>query len=184
MKVKEIAALAAANMGRDELVSQINNAASPSGEMLSLLRCYNLVENEIAIDYIPLKRQEKIACSQNGEIAFSSFSLFPANVYRVLDGRGRNVKFRIFPDRLQTELFGGEATVVYSYIPVQKGWEDESEYGGRVSARLMSFGLACEFCLSRGQFAEASVWQNRYLEGLRSANERRGRLAVRSRRWA
>lgn len=61
MKVKEVLALAAANLGRDDLVAAIEQMeGDPSAEVQSLLRCYNLAENELALDYLPLTQEEEI----------------------------------------------------------------------------------------------------------------------------
>ena len=84
MLVKEIAALAAANMGRDDLIAAIRSlAGEPTGELDSLLRCYNLVENEIALDYFPLRKEEAFAVT-DGKIAYAQFSF--------AHGRGRDAR--------------------------------------------------------------------------------------------
>lgn len=59
MKVREIAALAAEYIGREDLAEALSVLeGEPEGELKALLRCYNLVENEVAIDYFPPKREE------------------------------------------------------------------------------------------------------------------------------
>ena len=60
---------------------------------------------------------------------------------------------------------------------------DEGEFGGPVSARLLSFGVAREFCLSRGMFEEAKLWDSRYRAAVRAADLPRRALSVRPRRW-
>ena len=55
MLVKNILLGAAAHMGILEKVRpSIEMSAPPCAESELLLRCYNLVENEVALDYIPL----------------------------------------------------------------------------------------------------------------------------------
>ncbi len=180
MMVKEVVALAAANLGREDLVQAAGSLTRPSGELISLLRCYNLVENEIALDYLPLKREETLAVT-DGRVQYSQFSFAPVDIFSVKRG-GRECAFTLYSDGVTVEG-EGEATVLYAYSPAEKTWEDCGEYDGKVSKRLMSFGVACEFCLSRGQFSEAAVWQKRFQEALRAASLRRTRRSVRSRRW-
>ena len=55
--------------------------------------------------------------------------------------------------------------------------------GGRVTARLVSFGVAREFCLSRGMFEEAKLWDSRFLDAVRAVGVPRRALSVRPRRW-
>lgn len=183
MQVKEIAALAAECLGRDDLAALAHTAKSePRGELSSLLRCYNLVENEIALDYIPLIEEERLQVV-NGEVSFSRLRFSPVEVKRVTDENGISVSFELLPDRLKVperELF---VTVRYTYSPPRKGWEEESAFDGKVSPRLMAQGIASEFCLSHGQFSEAAMWEKRYRESLRAAHIVRRTLFVRARRW-
>lgn len=185
MKVKRVLSLAAENLGREDLVHALNDCAGePSGELASLLRCYNLTENEIALDYFPLKKQERLTVF-SGEIAFSRFSLAPVTVYGVQDKRMRPVPFEMRPARLLVvgQKDGDELTVTYSYSPREKGIDSCSEFGGKISARLLSFGVCFEFCLSCGQFSEAAVWEKRYREAIRAADTERRSLRLRARRW-
>ena len=184
MKVKEVLALAAANLGREDLVAQIGDCAGdPAGELSSLLRCYNLVENEIALDYFPLKHEECVAV-EGAAVEYSALSFAPVAVHTVTGKNGR-LAFEMRPARLLLPDLRGEeeVTVSYSYSPAEKEWDGECEFGENISARLLSFGVACEFCLTHGQYAEAATWEKRYREALRAASTPRRSLAVRSRRW-
>ena len=184
MKVKSVLALAAANLGREDLVAMINDCAGDAfGEIASLLRCYNLVENEVALDYFPLKREEKV-CVRGGMIPFARLDYAPVTVLAVEED-GKPLSFELRPARILLPKSDGErrVTVVYSYSPKEKRFCDKSEFGGRISCRLLSFGVACEFCLTSGQYAEAATWEKKYREALRAANVLRKRLSVRSRRW-
>ena len=181
MLVKEIVALAAANMGREDLIAEINDlAGEPTGELDSLLRCYNLVENEIALDYFPLKKQESFSAA-GGRIFYTQFSCAPVDIKKVAADDGRPLPFEIYPEYVA--VAGGEVTVTYTYSPAEKKWGDESEFSGKISDRLISYGVACEFCLSRGMFSQAAMWEKKYRDALRAANVIRGKLSVRSRRW-
>ncbi len=183
MLVKEIAALAAAIMGREDLEKAARTlAGEPHGELSSLLRCYNLVENELALDYFPLNKTETFL-PHEGKLYYALFSCLPADILRA-ESDGKEVAFRIFPEYLLLSFPAQkEVSVTYSYSPKEKGWEDACEVAGRVSKRLLSFGVACEFCLSRGQFEESSAWEKRYRDALCAAHVNRRRLKIASRRW-
>lgn len=179
MKVKEVLALAASTLGRDDLCAAVSCAREPEGDTAALLRCYNLVENEIALDYFPLKNEESFS-SDRGEIAYTQFAYAPVAVCSVKRD-GASVPFEQFPAYLKTVQ--GKVNVTYSYTPAQRGLEDESSFSDKISARLLSLGVATEFCLSRGQYSEAAMWEKKYRDALRAANIVRRKLAVRSRRW-
>ena len=64
MTVKKIMALAAELCGRRDLSDYLNNVsaenlAEQERDARTLLQCYNLTENEIALDYLPLRRTQK-----------------------------------------------------------------------------------------------------------------------------
>ncbi len=183
MRVKEVLALAAAMLGREDLAASVYDlAGEPAGELASLLCCYNLVENEIALDYFPLK-YEQIFVAESGCVPYTRFDYAPVCVNAVTSG-GKPVAFKEFPDCLKADVRRGESvSVIYSYSPAQKGWEDDGSFSEKISPRLLALGVAHEFCLSRGQYSEAAMWEKKYRESLKAANIIRRKLAVRSRRW-
>lgn len=185
MKVKTVLRLAAANLGRDDLVAQINDcAAEPTGDLSALLRCFNLVENEIALDYFPLTREQRL-CAPNGVIPLHRLRETPVGVLGVEDAEGRKLSFEVHPAAIRLPAYGGRGrvTVRYTYSPREKCLMGDSDFSGRISARLLALGVTCEFCLSHGSFAEAATWEKKYREALRAANIVRKRLSVRARRW-
>lgn len=182
MRVKDVIALAAANLGREDLeAAAYDLAGEPEGETAALLRCYNLVENEIALDYYPLNEEETFA-PEEGTVSYSRFSYAPVCVKAVTGERGE-VKYELFPSYLRLKEPAETVTVRYTYSPAQKQWNDESSFAGKISARLMSFGVASEFCLTSGRYSEAATWEKKYREALQAANIVRRKLAIRSRRW-
>ncbi len=181
MLVKEVIMLAAANLGREDLVQSASALTHPMGELASLLRCYNLVENEIALEYLPLKRED-VVHTQTCRLSFLSLSYAPVELISVKDDGGNDLPYTCYPDGIVLNR-ACVAHVYYSYSPAEKKWSDEGSFSGKVSARLLALGVTCEFCLSRGQFSEAAVWQKRYQEALRAAAFRRRKRVMRSRRW-
>ena len=185
MTVKEVLALAAEHLGRADLAKELGELpqnTAPKGELASLLRCYNLVENELAVDYLPLKAEEVLGAEEHS-IAWSKFTYAPAGVRAVLS-MGRETAFEPRKEGLfLPNVASGKVRVRYCYSPEPKDACDDGEYGGRVTARLISFGVAQEFCLSRGMFEEAKLWDSRYQDAVRAADLPRRALTVRPRRW-
>ncbi len=184
MKVRNVLALAAANLGREDLIAMVNDCAgAPSGELSSLLRCYNLVENEIALDYFPLRWEEILPISC-GEIPYEAFAYAPVEVLSAEED-GRRLGFALSASALRVEGARTDRVKVrYLYSPAEKGWEDDCAFPEKISARLLSFGVCSEYCLTNGKFGEAAMWEKKFREALRAANVLRKKLSVRSRRWA
>lgn len=184
MTVKEVIALAAENLGREDLSAAVASAeGEPEGELKSLLRCYNLIENEVALDYFPLKREESFS-PKNGRIDFSELSAVPVDFYCVQDESGADVRFVLHPAYLSLPEGTGKVTVKYACAPAPKKLDGESEFSGKITARLLACGVACEFCLTCARYAEAALWEKRFRDALRAAEIIRRRLKVRARRWA
>ena len=181
MTVREVIALASSCLGREELAKKALSEKA-EGELETLVRCYNLVENEIALDYFPLKRTEEVFVKE-GRIKYSALSSAPVNVHRITSG-GRVISFTLFPEYVEIKEQVAKAEVLYSYTPSEKRIDAVSEFSGKISARLMAFGVCMEFCLAHAHYDEAAMWEKRYREALRAANILRRRLCVRPRRWA
>lgn len=184
MEVKEVLVLAAANLGRDDLVAAIEQTTGdPTAEVQSLLHCYNLVENELALDYLPLNYEEEVNLTE-GEVPFSALSFAPIMIQEVL-ARNEPVVFVVRPDGLvpQVKNVNEPVRVKYAYSPKEKKLDEQGAYSGRVSARLISYGVAREFCLIHMLYEEAKMWEGRFYEAIRAAHIIRRRLKMRARRW-
>ncbi len=187
MKVRNVISLAAANLGREDLVARVEDcAAEPFGELASLLRCYNLVENEVALDYFPLKTEENFAAEQfasAGVLPYREFSFAPVEILSVKGESGLPLSYTGSPAELLFPKNARRLHISYTYSPKEKEWGDDVEVSAQVSARLLSYGVCCEFCLANGQYGEAATWEKKFRDALRAANVRHKKLTVRSRRW-
>lgn len=184
MKVKDVILLAAEEIGIGEKVKGYLSTASTEGERETkeLLRCFHLVENEVALDYLPLLAEDTILTT-TGDICFSELSCVPVRVFSVREERGERAAYDLFPDKIKT---GKSAvyTVTYSYMPKKKELDDEAEYKQAVSERLLSFGVAAEYCTANGLYEEAKVWNEKYKDAIKAAYRQKRCRVMRTRRWA
>ncbi len=181
MTVKKVLLYAAELAGRSDLGEKLE-AGEKDGELDLLLKCYNLVENEVALDYFPLKKRE-LFVPESGKILFARFAEAPVEVLSVRDCAGGTLEFEVFPEAISLLSAREEVAVTYAYAPKEKQADGVSEYAGKVSFRLLAFGTATEFLLAHGLYAEAAASEKRYREALRAANCVRRRLSIRARRW-
>ncbi|MBQ8885814.1 MAG: hypothetical protein IJY62_05560 [Clostridia bacterium] len=182
MTVKEVVLLAAEELGLGESVAaHLSGGAEGERETAELLRAFNLVENEIALDYLPLYSEEEIE-SETGVIRFDGLSRAAVRILRVCDEYGNKLPFRLFPEWLKTQA--GKVKIAYTYSPKEKGLEDKSDYVLQASPRLLAYGIAAEYSLTKGLFEEAAVWDKKYKDALTAAYRARPSRILRSRRWA
>lgn len=190
MLVRDVLMLSAENIAREDLAAELaalaadgEEAVSPSDGVLSLLRCYRLVESEVALDYCPLEKTDRVF-PLAGRIQYTTLTETPVNILDVADEGGRRLNFTVYASYLSVPDVDGAVNVTYSYAPPQAELTDDVAFPARISARLLSMGVCAEFLLTCGRYAEAEVWEGKFREGLRAAGVFRRKLcAIRSRRW-
>lgn len=182
MKVKNIMIKAARLLGNADNVQSYLSGVGTSGKEQAdlLLTCFNLVENELALDYIPLIKEETFTLT-NGKLAYSKFSSSVVRILRVEDKNGETVPFRLFASYMEADE--KTVTVRYAYTPVEKTINSESEYAVGVSERLLAYGMAAEYCTALGLYEEANVWDKKYKEGIEAARRVGTKSKLPSRRW-
>ena len=182
MTVKEVVMLAAEELGIAAEVKEYFEDGASTWEMKAerLLACFNLVENELALDYFSLKKTELV--SSNGKINFSSLENAPVSIISVTDAENNPYEFALFANYIQT--VAGAVNVTYSYTPNKKTIGENSDFSGEVSARLMSYGIAAEYSLGIGAFEEAALWDKKYKDAISVLYKRSKGGRMPSRRWA
>ena len=184
MTVKECVRLAAVNLGiAEEVNAFLNGENSQSGQKKTelLLSCFNTVENELALDYLPLIAEDTVS-SDTGVVQYGALENSVVRVIAVFDQWGEAVKFNLFPAYLKTQP--GQVKIRYAYTPVKKDIDGVSDYETRVSARLVAYGMAEEYALTTGLFEEGAVWNRKYKEAIEAAYATQPCARIRSRRWA
>ncbi len=180
--VKEILLQAATEVGLYESVYSYIEEGNASGEAdtEALLRCFNLVENELALDYLPLYAEETLV-TDTGCVYYNEFSRTAVRVVKVEDEWGNEVPFKLFPEYLKTQ--GGKLLIRYAYAPNKKMLNGESDYRVHASVRLFAYGIAAEYSLSVGLFEEAAVWDKKYKDAIAAAYRANPCRIIQSRRW-
>lgn len=183
MTVKECIITAATELGIVNEVQEYLQGSSTDGKKNAelLLTCFNLVENELALDYLPLYAEDEID-SETGKIEYTKLAMSAVRILRVCDEWGNSVPFQIFPAYLKTQP--GKVRVAYTYTPEQKTMDGESDFKLQASVRLMAYGMAAEYTLATGLFEEYAVWDKKYKESIDAAYKARPCRRMRSRRWA
>ncbi len=145
-----------------------------------LVNCFNLVENELAVDYLPLFCEETLL-AEDGRIAYGSFSKKAARVISVYDEWGNCVRAKRMPTHL--EVPSGKYVVRYAALPEEKSVEGSSDYEADVTVRLLAYGVAAEYCLHKGMYEEHAAWDKKYRDAIGAAVRTKGAGSVKVRCW-
>ena len=176
MTVKEVIITAASLLELEEKVSAFIGGDETVGaeETAALLKCFNLVENEVALDYFPLIAEETVR-TDTGRVAYKDLSKAAVRILGVKDESGSSVAYLTAQP--------GVLTIGYTYTPEKKTLDGESDFQLIVSERLLAYGVAAEYCFSTGYYEEGEAWSKKYKDALAAAYRSSPAKSLRSRRW-
>lgn len=185
MTVQEILILATKELNLPDEVRLFilgtNSSNAGKEEADNLLACFNAVETELAVDYLPLYAEDELE-AETGAIFYTKLTRRPIRILGVKDEKGRSIPYQIFPEYIKTRA--GKIRVRYTYAPREKTLDDISDYRIQASKVLLAYGVVTEYCLSQGMFEDASVWEKKYKQALKSAYKALPSVVLRTRRWA
>lgn len=181
MQVKDIIKLACSFTDNEDLVSAIDGNSLTSAQSLivdHLVNCFNLVNNEIATEYIPYLKTETFQTS-SFKVYFSSFTGNVNEIISVKDNKGRNVKYKIFSDYIVA--LASEIEVVYSIKP--QALSLSSSFTSLIPERVFAYGVAREYYFLQTLFDDANVWENRFKDSLQVLARKKSEIVLPGRRW-
>jgi hypothetical protein len=132
-----------------------------------LVRCYNLVEQELATDYFPILEVDKFFHVKD-KIYYKDFSRKPCWLKGIQDFHGDSVSFRLTPEYINLiKNYDGETFFVkYYYRPEEKELYSNSTYGAEYIS-ILKYGIAAEYCLIQGNFDLAATYNQKYKERIK-----------------
>ena len=132
-----------------------------------LVRCYNLIEHELATDYFPILEVDKFF-NVDDKIYYKDFSRKGYMIKGVQDFRGDKVNYvlRLEYLELQKNYDGGTFFVKYYYLPEDKELYSNSTYGAEYIS-ILKYGIAAEYCLMQGNFEQAKIYSDKYKERIK-----------------
>ena len=182
MTVKEIIIAAATELGIADEVRAFIEGEAETGKAKTdtLVRCFNLVENEVARDYLPLYAEEVLE-TETGAVYYEELEKSAVRILGIEDEWGNSLAYKLFPEYLKTQ--SGKICVRYTYTPTEKDIDGESDFTLYASLRLFAYGVAAEYALATGAFEEAAVWDKKYKDAIHAAYKLRSVKKIQSRRW-
>ena len=184
MTVKDILKLVCSFVGEREILNKFESGENfterENQKLESMQKCYNLVMQEIASDYIPFLTKEEID-TQNSILNFSELSKNVINIYEIKNRFGMNLKFKLYPNYVEIE--GKAKHIVYSYLPDERSIDDEAELVCGLTARVLAYGIASEYFLIEGISEDAEIWEDRFKSSLFVLSRKRGEHILPKRTW-
>lgn len=182
MLVKNIIIKVLQFMENHELVKSLNAGDVVTGdegqEVLSYVNYLNLVRNEIACEYIPNSKIEKVAV-KNGKVDFSSLSEDVIEVLAVYDNFGNSLKFDVFDDHIEVD--GTSVQVKYNASPKELSLNDE--FYSTIPERVFAYGIMREHCFIQTFYQDAKAWEERFISSLQALDRKKNETVVLRRRW-
>ena len=182
MTVKEVVVLAAELLGVSDDVKVFLDGDTSVGELETntLVRAFNLVENELALDYFPLFCEETLDVD-SGRLYYRDLSRAAVRISSVAREDGEKVSYKIFSEYMQVEP--DRVVVKYAYTPAVKDIDGESDFLIGVPKSLMALGVAAEYCFMNGLYGEAEAWDKKYRTEIAKVYRARPAKSVKERRW-
>jgi hypothetical protein len=123
-----------------------------------LVRCYNLVEQDLATGYFPILEVDKFF-NVKDKIYLKDFSRKLYMIKGVQDFRGDSVKFKVTKAtseyvELKKNYEGGTFFVKYYYIPEVKTLDDTCTYSADY-LDILIYGIAAEYYLTLSKIETA-----------------------------
>ena len=171
MKIKDVILAVCTYLNKTEITDYLSGKNDvPSAEVLMqvdiLTRLTNLVVNELACSFVPMKTREKVNVV-NGKVLIASLTKSALKILSVTDETGVQKTFIVDGENVLT--YGDTVEVEYSYLPENYGLDCVIGYADNdVPLSVLSFGVCAEYCLTEWRFEEAVMWRERYSDALKS----------------
>ena len=188
MTIKDIIKDTARILGDETLLAALSDetqelSSENKAKTDLMLKCYNDTLFEVATEYYPVTKEEKI---KPGKILFSTLSEKPLRIKSVRGQSGTALVFSVGEGYLETEKVAGELTVIYDYIPSEKPADGDFEYENTpLGKTVFCYGIAAEYCMIGGRYSEAGNWESKFknaIAGIIQPKKRAGKITT-SRVW-
>lgn len=138
-----------------EVISKCEELLDVSYTKEDLLNCFNIVENELALDYLPLYATHPC---ESKVVYYSEFQYNPVRIV------GCNCAFKVYPTHIEAKET--ITSIQYAYTPNKKTLYDECSYSKEFLDCLV-YGIISEYFVSQGFYEEAILWSDKYKQEIK-----------------
>lgn len=165
MKVEDILTEVLVRLGDNDKYD-INNLPNDDSEIVTIVKCINMIISEIASDYIPVVFEEEVE-AVNGLIPYDKLTKRLINLKKV-SKNATKIGAKMFPNEIVLNECG-LVKVQYCYLPKEVKLGDDIDLSPRVTLMLVAYGALGEYCLLMGRYEDAMLFDKRYREMLKIA---------------
>ena len=179
MYIKDIILKSCDFIGKEDLAEAIKSSSLTEKDQLEvddLVKCFNLVRDEIASEYQPILQVEKFVV-KNFKLEFDKFAKPALEILSIKDRFGRNVNYKIFEGYIF--VCGKEVEVIYSTAPQQL----TIEFSSNLPERVFAYGVAREYFFINNLYEDANIWEGRFKGALQILLRRKSEVKMPRRRW-
>lgn len=141
-----------------------------------LVSSVNEVLCDISTEYMPLVATESITVL-DGSFDVENLS---KDFYKVAKF-GNNDSYKINLNNILAK--DGIYDLTYSYLPEVVGLDDKIVFDKRLTKFALSYGVAKEYCLICGNYAEAEMWESKFKNAMLGTTKSAGVASLKHRRW-
>lgn len=158
-----------------------NNSPSAIRLVENLARCINMTITEIASYYVPIVKQKEYK-KTGGKTLYGGINQYIKEIVKVVDNKGQELKYEISSKYLMVD--SDDFVVHFTIIPRPYKLEEEIDYVETQFPKTIIFqGAISEFLLAQGDFEQAILWRERYIESLKKLKKPTNKNTAR-RKWA
>ena len=169
MKLKEVIKNACAFLDFNDLKVAIENnnmTEAQTAKVNKFVEYFNLVQEEIATEFLPIFHLESINANDN--LMFSSLEKQVLDIIYIKDKNGKKMSFKVFPDCV---TFKGTAKeILYSIVPQSVTLSEDILYLAPV--RVYCYAIAREHFLNEGLNDVAFMYEERFKNAINSLIEK------------
>ncbi len=188
MIAKDVIKNVATNLGLTDLLNTtlLDGSKTPdenqTNDVNILISCCNMVINQVASEYVTLKKKTKLT-SNTGVIKYSSISTNIIVDILKVKLNGIEVPFYCSVNNLETSP--GSLEIEFAYQPANcTHINSEIDFNNfKLSSRVMAYGVTAEYCFINGNYDDALIWDNRFKTSLTNINRARRELKIKERLW-
>jgi hypothetical protein len=150
-------------------------------EVDKIVKCINDITEELAMQYIPILKTNVVDLEQ-GAIDVYAIDKNICEIVSVKTLNGRTLRYVVSGNKMV--CLASKVEVTYKVYPEKINAESDAEsFGGKISARVLAYGVASEYCFLDMLYDDATLWENRYKNALLHAQRKKGELKLKKRGW-
>ncbi len=188
MTAKEIIKNVCTYLGKEEILEssffEENGAEltkTQTKDINKIVDCINYCVEEIASEYLPILKTKMFDLS-NGEINLKDIDSSLQEIISVKSHAGKTLRYAVSDKKLI--CLASKVEITYKVYPTHITTSSTCEdFDGRISARVLAYGVASEYCFLEMLYDDATLWESRFKNALLVAGRKKGEIKLKKRGW-